>query len=822
MSRAISRALRALAAAASPPPRVLATQDVVAVASRLRRRRRCHRTVAGSASRSRGLSTARDDDDDETSAAPVPVLIVGGGPVGLTLSYLLSRAGVDSTLIERRADGATTHPQAHFVNNRTMEIFRHVSGLERVVTRSQPPLKHWRKFLYKTQMVGGVELGRVDHFAGGGGGGREGEGEGEGEEEEEENRDAASPTSVAHFGQHRLEPELLDRAIAAHPRGIRGFAHGTECVGATCDDDGVTATVRDATSPRMAGAKKNDDEKNAQRERTLRASYLVAADGASSRTRERLGVGLRGTPEMQHLVNVHFRSRKLARALREDDGGDGAAMLYFVFNPSVVAVVVAHDVRGDGEFVAQVPYFPPTQSAEEDFGMEACVGLARAAAGGAAAGENENENDSFDDVDVRSVRAWTMSAEVADEFVAGRGRAFLCGDAAHRFPPAGGFGMNTGIQDAHNLAWKLAVAVASAGDGGSGAPSARNLLRSYHAERRPVAVGNTRLSVSNFRQVLKIPTALGLPPDAAAALTEATAALPSFAAKAALNAGLALGRAQCGDLLLTDNAIGNARRATVKRMCEEGGGKTLRLQFPTEDLGFVYGPGSEHAATGDWARRDRGQSDDGLGTAATLVPPGTLVVGGRLPHAWLSLHLGPNDDRKSAKHISSLDLLELSVLDGAIGGDDAHAAWATQELRSTPGVVFTLIKTLRDDEEPRSHSMRLTLANDTIQRLRDAAPAGVSIRLAIVAPTASIARGVERYYYEGGKRPSDDRFVIAVDEKGAWTRAAGGADAFVRPDGHVAWIGARADERSDDDGDEGVDAGSVEVVAALRRELGMY
>jgi hypothetical protein len=97
--------------------------------------------------------------------------------------------------------------------------------------------------------------------------------------------------------------------------------------------------------------------------------------------------------------------------------------------------------------------------------------------------------------------------------------------------------------------------------------------------------------------------------------------------------------------------------------------------------------------------------------------------------------------------------------------------------------------------------------------LRDAAPAGVSIRLAIVAPTASIARGVEKYYYEGGKRPSDDRFVIAVDEKGAWTRAAGGADAFVRPDGHVAWIGAREDEQ--------FDAGSVEVVAALRRELGM-
>ena len=95
--------------------------------------------------------------------ADVPVVIVGGGPVGLTMSILLSRLGVDSQLVERRA-APTTHPQAHFVNNRTREIFRPMLGLDEEVARAQPPLEDWRHFIYATRMLGGVELGRVDHF----------------------------------------------------------------------------------------------------------------------------------------------------------------------------------------------------------------------------------------------------------------------------------------------------------------------------------------------------------------------------------------------------------------------------------------------------------------------------------------------------------------------------------------------------------------------------------------------------------------------------------------------------------------------------------
>jgi 2-polyprenyl-6-methoxyphenol hydroxylase-like FAD-dependent oxidoreductase len=88
----------------------------------------------------------------------------------------------------------------------------------------------------------------------------------------------------------------------------------------------------------------------------------------------------------------------------------------------------------------------------------------------------------------------------------------LAGDAAHRFPPSGGFGMNTGVQDAHNLGWKLAAVLqGAAGEG---------LLRSYQAERRPVAEANTALSVANWNEAVKVPSALGLDPRAATLLNQ--------------------------------------------------------------------------------------------------------------------------------------------------------------------------------------------------------------------------------------------------------------------------------------------------------------
>ena len=758
-------------------------------------------------SRARLVSTSSssavnpDDDDDDVRSADVavPVLIVGAGPVGLTLSALLSRFGVDHLVCERRAR-PSTHPQAHFVNNRTMEIFRPVLGLGASIARSQPPLEHWRRFVYCTGMARGVELGRVDHFD-------DGTHDGTHDDDDRHHREV-SPASVAHFGQHRLVPALLQRAYALHPRGRDGFITGATLTdvrtrspaapGATFGSRGrAPVTARLA----LAGFNRADDPNDSTM--SVDANVLVAADGANSRVRDSLApVRMTGTPTMQHLVNVHFTSQTLAARLRRDDR---AAMLYFVFNPDVVAVVVAHDLR-NGEFVAQIPYFPPHQSLERDFSRRQCAALVEAAANGGGTMPGETK---LDDLEVRSVRAWTMSAEVADTFVTGNSRVVLCGDAAHRFPPAGGFGMNTGIQDAHALAWRIAtwraVDAASStmrldeepGDserarlGEDPDVVLARLMRSYERERRPVAVGNTRLSVANFDRVLEVPAALGLPPAAANVLV---ATVPSWLPfnSDVVRAGLAVGRAQCGSLLVGDNPVGNARRAAVAEMCDrsKGGagaeGGTLRLQFPAEDLGFGYDARAKGPRTTPRWTKDAGVA----GAAAPTHPPNALVVGARVPHAWLTVLESRDGGQSSGKNanvvgvVSTLDACEPGMWDGPDG--DGRVARKgrrpgeddVDDTKKRP-VVFSLIAGDRDGG---------TGAIETASMLRAVAPAGVAVRVCVVSSSDVSAEDP----------PAHDAWTVrAVDGDGRWRAALvdAGADprttaVLVRPDAHVAWVGS--------------------------------
>ena len=754
-----------------------------------------------STSSSSAVNPDDDDDDDDVRSADVavPVLIVGAGPVGLTLSALLSRFGVDHLVCERRAR-PSTHPQAHFVNNRTMEIFRPVLGLGASIARSQPPLEHWRRFVYCTGMARGVELGRVDHFD-------DGTHDGTHDDDDRHHREV-SPASVAHFGQHRLVPALLQRAYALHPRGRDGFITGATLTdvrtrspaapGATFGSRGrAPVTARLA----LAGFNRADDPNDSTM--SVDANILVAADGANSRVRDSLAPArMTGTPTMQHLVNVHFTSRTLAARLRRDDR---AAMLYFVFNPDVVAVVVAHDLR-NGEFVAQIPYFPPHQSLERDFSRRQCAALVEAAANGGGTMPGETK---LDDLEVRSVRAWTMSAEVADTFVTGNSRVVLCGDAAHRFPPAGGFGMNTGIQDAHALAWRIATwrAVDAASSTGrldeepGDSERARlgedpdvvlaRLMRSYERERRPVAVGNTRLSVANFDRVLEVPAALGLPPAAANVLV---ATVPSWLPfnSDVVRAGLAVGRAQCGSLLVGDNPVGNARRAAVAEMCDrsKGGagaeGGTLRLQFPAEDLGFGYDARAKGPRTTPRWTKDAGVA----GAAAPTHPPNALVVGARVPHAWLTVLESRDGGRSSGKNanvvgvVSTLDACEPGMWDGPDG--DGRVARKgrrpgeddVDDTKKRP-VVFSLIAGDRDGG---------TGAIEIASRLRAVAPAGVAVRVCVVSSSDVSAEDP----------PAHDAWTVrAVDGDGRWRAALvdAGADprtaaVLVRPDAHVAWVGS--------------------------------
>ena len=213
----------------------------------------------------RVLSTKAQVDVASYAGKSLPVLIIGAGPVGLTLSALLRQLSVPSLVVER-ARRLTTHPQAHFINTRTMEIFRTLNGLEPQLQAAAAPLDQWRNFVYCTSATG-THIATDDHFA--------------------EAIPNVSPTAVTHFAQNKLLPMLLERAGAT--------AFGAECVGVDNASSGVTAQIRD----RGTGLT-----------HSLSARFVVAADGASSAVAQQFQVGSvspEGAPQGQRIVNVHFK-----------------------------------------------------------------------------------------------------------------------------------------------------------------------------------------------------------------------------------------------------------------------------------------------------------------------------------------------------------------------------------------------------------------------------------------------------------------------------------------------------------------------------------
>ncbi|KAL4573859.1 hypothetical protein LXL04_020679 [Taraxacum kok-saghyz] len=477
----------------------------------------------------------------------LPVLIIGAGPVGLVLSVLLTKLGVKCAVLER-SKTFSKHPQAHFINNRSMEVFRKLDGLAEEIQRCQPPVELWRKFIYCTSLTGST-IGSVDHM------------------QTQDFDQIVSPVSVAHFSQYKLNALLLkqletigftirDHDSVDHNRPIREkeILMGHKCVSIDATDDIINVT----TSSLKEGK---------HTEKQIPCRFLIGADGAGSRVRDLVGIEMRGEKDMQKLVSVHFVSKELGEYLMCEKPG----MLFFIFNPGGIGVLVAHDLI-QGEFVLQTPFYPPQQSFE-DFTSETCKRLIFKLVGREVA-----------DIDVVDIKPWVMHAEVADKYLACGNRIILAGDAAHRFPPAGGFGMNTGIQDAHNLAWKLGAVIKGI------API--SLLSSYEMERRPIAVFNTALSIQNFEAAMAVPAALGLDPTIANSVHQTinntiSTILPSTLQKTLLNGIFTLGRAQLSDLILNDkNPLGSSRLAKVKRIFQEG--KSLQLQFPAEDLGFRY------------------------------------------------------------------------------------------------------------------------------------------------------------------------------------------------------------------------------------------
>ncbi|MEU6100299.1 FAD-dependent oxidoreductase [Streptomyces flaveolus] len=350
----------------------------------------------------------------------VPVLIVGGSLVGLSTSVFLGRLGVRHTLVERHA-GTSIHPRGRGNNVRTMELFR-VSGTEPDIRRAAATLADNHGILQTPTLVGDAGEWLFKQIDPGNGLAR------------------FSPSGWCLCSQNDLEPELL-----AHARELGGeLRFGTQLLSFDTDDEGVTAIV---------------ENRETGEHTTIRADYLVAADGPRSPVREQLGIGQSGPGDLFHNISITFRSRRLA-----DVVGDRRFIVCYLTAPDADGALLPVDNRENWVFHA--PWHPENGETVEDFTDERVAAHIRRAVG-----------DPDLDVEITGKAPWHAAQRVARSYRSGR--VLLAGDSAHEMSPTGAFGSNTGIQDAHNLAWKLAAVLDGwAGDG---------LLDTYDAERRPVA-----------------------------------------------------------------------------------------------------------------------------------------------------------------------------------------------------------------------------------------------------------------------------------------------------------------------------------------------
>jgi 2-polyprenyl-6-methoxyphenol hydroxylase-like FAD-dependent oxidoreductase len=371
----------------------------------------------------------------EDPANTIPVAIVGGGPVGLMLALFLDLQGVRSVLFNTE-ETTRWHPKGSTESARTMEHFRRL-GIAGEVRRLGLPMDHPTDVAYFTRFAS-HELARLRMPSA---------------SETLQKIAGCAKTDQVPEPIHRANQMYVERFLFEHvktrPNVVTRFGWRVDQFDQ--DDAGVALTAECVA--------------NGERQ-SWQAQYIVGCDGGRSGVRRALGIKFRGEAglEQRYFGGRMFSTYVRAPALHREFLGSRRAWQYWAVNPEIRASLIAVD--GGEEFLfrtrAEEPDQPPDDDAVAD-AMRRCVGA---------------------DIDLGVIahEPWTAGMALVAEGFCDR-RVLLAGDAVHLFTPTGGFGMNTGIDDADNLAWKLAAMVRGWGGGA--------LLRSYECERMPIAVRNT-------------------------------------------------------------------------------------------------------------------------------------------------------------------------------------------------------------------------------------------------------------------------------------------------------------------------------------------
>ena len=539
-------------------------------------------------------------------ACETAVLIVGGGPAGVVSALCLAARGIPSIVVERRqrVDG---HPKAHELNTRSIEILHDLGVTSEELEAEASPEKDGSRILFCrtiNQEFGRIDLGTEEASA------------------HKYREHLRAPRPYLNLSQTEFE-KVLARHAEKEP--LVDVRRGVEWEGMRETEGGLVSTVRDVR-------RDSSDE--------IRSRYVLGCDGAGSPVRKALGIGMDGPPKLQDFLNVYFEHNLRDRL-------ETPAKLYWILHPEASGAFIAHHV--ERRWTYNMPLTSPWET-RDDWDENKLRDRIHTALG-------------FDaGIEIRSVSSWRMTVQVAERYR--QGRVFLVGDSAHRFPPTGGLGMNTGIADAHNLAWKVAAVLEGTAEDW--------LLDSYETERRPVAVRNAEESLANFHKIFEVVEALGLKPSGA----ELLARLRSPRALRWIPRSLKRGLVRVA-VKLAERALGRfqddaALRGRVQRAIQD---QTAHFDRIGLDVGYVY---EEGALVPDGARSTAQHS-------VTEYAP-TTDPGARFPHVALDGEVGGR---------SSLDLVDYRrwTLLGAAGAERWREA-----ARALGGELETSVEYLGLDE----------------------------------------------------------------------------------------------------------------------------
>lgn len=489
------------------------------------------------------------------------VLIVGGAGSGLSMAIFLNRLGISSWLVERHP-ATSPAPKAHYYNQRTMEILRE-EGIAALIYELGTPAENMARVGWYTSLGGDGELDRktiylMDAFGG---------------FSLAETYERDSPCRAANYPQLRLEPLLLEHARTS-PHARLHYHH--ELQSFNQDADGVTAQVLDRDGGEAY---------------EVRAKYLIGADGGR-KIGPALGVEMDGIPRLFDMVTVHFAA-DLSRYLDDD-----SPMIRWFLSPDkggswgsgvMVALGPERYDRHSAEWLFHFAFLPDDPA---QFDAESVVPRLR-------------DLLKLPELEPRIIRMndWKVQGVLARRYR--EGRVFLVGDAAHRHPPTTGLGLNSAIQDTHNLAWKLAAVIKGKAD-----PS---LLDSYEAERRPVGARNVNWALLTFQNHLVIDAGIGLIPGAPVEVNR-----------------------EAFRFLFSDTPEGATRRQRLHEVIQ-----SQRTEFQAHDIeiGFAYENSPAIIPDGSAAPVKSAMGDEHI----PVTRPGH-----RLPHAWVT---------RSGETLSTLDLV---------------------------------------------------------------------------------------------------------------------------------------------------------------------